>query len=154
MRREAFEKACKEVQGGSRGTWLVMVELGPTGHEYRRCVMNCGYGEAYTRRDGWDKRPTFAEMANRMVSTEVYDLRNQEEERRKVEATVRALAERGWKAGTVLKHITFGGHTYSSASVTAIYPETGTVDLVLTKRGSSKRYEAKRVRASQIRDEA
>lgn len=140
VRQEDVRLAREALKAGPRGTWMVVRRPHPNGAVGYLALIHDGAGTVHGRSDGWAAEPTFAAVADRMIGSEVYDMRRLVEADRQRAACVAALDRMQIEVGTRLKQVTVGGKTYSTAVVTGIDPSVGYVSLRLTKRGSAKRY--------------
>lgn len=139
-RQEEVRLAHEELKAGPRGTWMVVRRLHPNCTVGYLALIHDGAGTVHGRSDGWAAEPTFAAVVDRMIGSEVYDMRRVVEANRQRAACAAALEGMQIEVGTRLKQVTLGGQTYSTAVVTGIDPAIGYVSLRLTKRGSAKRY--------------
>lgn len=143
-RRAAYKRLKGELAAAPRGTWAVIIE--PWAHSQAsgvrfEAVMSDGYGDVATRSDGWSKMPTFAEMLDRMVGSEIYTARKAVEEERRTAAARARMATLHIAAGVTLRNLVVSGrHRFSTAIVTSANPATGSVELHATRRGSKHRY--------------
>ncbi|KZC39845.1 hypothetical protein RHOFW510R12_00965 [Rhodanobacter sp. FW510-R12] len=139
-RRENERAARETLLAGPRGAWVVVRTAFGHGREGYLALIHDGFGTVHARSDGWAAFPTFDAVVDRMIGSEVYDLRRMIEAERERAACVAAVAFLQLRVGTRLRQVALGGITYSTAVVAEIHEASGRVTLVLTKRGSSKRY--------------
>lgn len=92
---------------------------------------------------------TFQLLQDDMVRMEVYGARQAEQFRREHLRSGELIAEHGWHVGDTLRSVTVAGIQYSSGVIQCLGEgDTRFVQLSLTKRGSSKRWNWKGVAQS------
>ena len=140
--KRALTDAAKEaVLTGARGTWVCCVkqhEVG--GKHYYETFMHDGAGTVHARNDGYGAKPTYEEVLTRMVGMEIYTARHAvEKERQDARAAGRA-SQMGLHLGMTLRNVTVGHDRYSNVVIEEFHPESGSLRLLCTKRGSRNRW--------------
>lgn len=85
--------------------------------------------------------PQPGDLVDDMIGMEIYLATQAECERRSVIDAQTSIRERGLSVGRTLRDVRLGARAYSSAVITHICPRGAYVTLLLTKRGSRKRWE-------------
>lgn len=96
------------------------------------------------RHDHYNAPPAAEKVLERMVGYEIYECRNAVEAGRKRDADITVLEKHDFRVGMEFKDYRHPSETkrYSKAVIEAVYPETGRLKLLLTRRGSPKRWNA------------
>ncbi|MDK9702471.1 MAG: hypothetical protein OEL20_04975 [Sulfuritalea sp.] len=94
--------------------------------------------------DGYDHEPTGDEVLTRVIGYEIYLCRKDLEEKRRTEANIKAQQEHAFTVGMEFKDYRHPGETkkFAKAVIAAVQPDKGTLQLLLIRRGTSKRWEA------------
>ncbi len=105
-------------------------------------LMSDGKGYLAGQHDFYDEPVTPGHMLKRMLGYEIYCARKQLETERYVADQKKCLD--GFSIGQVFRDYKHPGESkpFAKAVVSAIYPEAGNIKLVLSKRGTSTRWEA------------
>lgn len=91
--------------------------------------------------DTYAEMPTGEYVLKKMVGYEIYLCRHAVEAEHARQSARKALSNYGIRVGMEFRDIEVGGEKFSTATVTAIYPESGTAKLYMARRGSKKRWE-------------
>lgn len=138
QQREALTARLRELP---RGAYALLVrDCG----EYRfwYALIHDGSGGISEPSLGHSPAPPSAEyLVDYMVRMEIYSASLAEKERRSVLDAQRIVSERGLAVGRTLRDVHVAGRQYSSAVITSICPRGAYVSLLLTKRGSRKRWQ-------------
>lgn len=86
-----------------------------------------------------NRRPTFAEIEERMILMELFDCRQAEEQRRREVRSRQVIGERGWRVGKKVTLLSIEGKRYASGTISSI-SEGGMVSMTLAKRGTTQRW--------------
>ncbi|MCD9046785.1 hypothetical protein [Luteimonas sp. MHLX1A] len=132
-----------------RGSWAFFGRpyVSEDGRQWRGLEMSISVGDGSIYRVQTSRfnastapMPDFAVAHADMVSMDIYLARQAEEERTKRDLSRHLIQQHGLRAGMQLRDVELGGERFSSATVTEVRP-TGYLKLVLTKRGSKRRWE-------------
>jgi hypothetical protein len=136
----------ERIKASPRGHYAVIARKFADGRKSYSAIMSNGQGEIATggSHDGYSEVPPSEKIRLRMVGYEIYECRNAVEAKRKREADIAALEKHDLKVGMEFKDYRHPSETkrYSKAVIEAVYPETGRLKLLLTRRGSPKRWNA------------
>lgn len=142
--REIGKPLAERIKASPRGHYAVICRRVGDGRLSYSAIMSAGSGKMATGGsfDGYEDVPPGEKVLDRMVGYEIYTCRQALEEKRRVDANVAALNEHGFLVGQEFKNYRHPGDTkrYSKAVIEAVYPETGRLKLLLTRRGSAKRW--------------
>lgn len=146
--REVGKALSERIKALPRGHYAVIRRFGfksDNGSSYS-AIMSEGMGHLATggSHDGYPAPPPGEKVRERMVGYEIYECRHLVQAKRVLEADVATLIQHGFQAGQEFKDYRHPGETkrYSKAVIEAVYAETGRLKLLLTRRGSPKRWNA------------
>lgn len=135
----------KEVAAAPRGHYGLIHYISAEGDNRYSLIASDGSGETAVggRYDGYDTPPDGEKVLSRMVGYEIYECRSLVENERRRDANIEALRKHGFAPGMEFKNYKHPGEVkpYSKAVVQAVYADSGTLKLQLTRRGSAKRWE-------------
>lgn len=138
--------ALETVKPLPRGHYVVVRYVSGDGSSLFGAAMSDGSGNIAPggAHDSYDMMPTGNKLLDRMLGYEIYLCRHAIEDIRRTQTDIEALAAHAFTVGMVFKNYRHpgDGKPYSKAVVCAVSPASGTLKLVLTKRGSAKRWEA------------
>jgi len=136
------------VKAAPRGHYGIVQRQSENGTLSYALIVSDGTGELATggRFDSHYEIPTGAKVLERMVGYEIYQCRKAVEADRLLKSNVAALAEFAFQPGMEFKNVKVSGEVkpYAKAVVRATNAETGMVSLLLTRRGSAKRWTLER----------
>ncbi len=145
LRDHAGEQAIsEELKRSPRGTYAVLRYVRCDGSSITRAPMADGRGDlsAHGASDPFDPDDPGApaHVLDRMIGYEISCCRRAIEAARERARNLAAMATHGFASlQRIRQPLRIGRHTYSSAIVTGVQPEQGTLSLELTRRGSARR---------------
>ncbi len=159
---EYAKQHANQLQFAPRGHYVTITKDFGDGRVTHAYLMSDGKGYLAGQHDFYDEPVTPGHMLKRMLGYEIYCARKQLETERYVADQKKCLD--GFSIGQVFRDYKHPGESkpFAKAVVSAIYPEAGNIKLVLSKRGTSTRWEAvvgaavlrSRVETSETKDAA
>lgn len=140
---QVHKEASDLIKNSPRGHYLLYrYQSQSDGKDRFKVIISNGYGELGVggSYDSYDAMPAPEKVVARMLGYEIYKCRHYLEAQRERAADIAALKHFGFQPGYTCKDIRIGSDKFATAKVTATHPESGTVELFLTKRGSPKRW--------------
>lgn len=145
MRKAMHARIYADVIAAPRGHYIVV----RTQREQRiffKTYVSDGHGDQLAvggSHDTYDMMPSADKVLDRMVGYEVYLCRKAIEANRYYTKCIGMMREFGLHIGFTFKgEFKFNADKFSTVTITQIVEATGQIKVHLTKRGSSKRYEA------------
>jgi len=141
VRKEAEER----IKSSPRGHYVILEKVYEDAGRRYSTIVSAGNGEVAPggSHDIYDEQPAGEIVLRRMVEYEIYCCRKAVEEYRRRERNIKALEQHGYYVGQVFRNYKVPGEPvpFSIATIVKIYRDSGRVELHLTKRGTSKKWE-------------
>ena len=142
--KAARRHLAERVKAAPRGHYGIVERPVHDGTFSYAVLISDGTGELATggRFDSHATVPAGDKVLQRMIGYEIFLCRKAVEADRLLKSNISALAELGFKEGMELRDLKVSGETklFSRATIESVNPENGSVRLLLTRRGTAKRW--------------
>lgn len=144
LQRALHARLEPRVISAPRGHYAVIKIVRASASPFYKTIVSDGYGDGVATGGAYDSysiMPDEGTVLERMIRYEIYLCRKAIEQERHRQADCESLALRGFHVGMKFGSIEVGGEKFSSAIVSKIHQDNGSVTLFLVRRGSRRRWE-------------